>query len=66
MWLEETLMMFELVLVVVSHSQDFLNGICTDIIHMHNRQLKFYIGSYDQYHQTRAKLEENVIKQYRW
>jgi ATP-binding cassette subfamily F protein 2 len=65
-WLEETLKKFERILVVVSHSQDFLNGICTNIIHMQSKQLKFYTGNYDQYCQTRAELEENQMKQYRW
>lgn len=65
-WLEETLKKFDRILVVVSHSQDFLNGVCTNIIHMQNKQLKFYTGNYDQYCQTRAELEENQMKQYRW
>ncbi|KAG0569875.1 hypothetical protein M758_6G117600 [Ceratodon purpureus] len=65
-WLEETLKKFERILVVVSHSQDFLNGVCTNIIHMQNKQLKFYSGNYDQYCQTRSELEENQMKQYRW
>jgi ATP-binding cassette subfamily F protein 2 len=65
-WLEETLKKFERILVVVSHSQDFLNGVCTNIIHMQNKQLKFYTGNYDQYCQTRSELEENQMKQYRW
>ncbi|XP_010651804.1 ABC transporter F family member 1 [Vitis vinifera] len=65
-WLEETLKNFDRILVVVSHSQDFLNGVCTNIIHMQNRKLKLYTGNYDQYVQTRAELEENQMKQYKW
>lgn len=65
-WLEETLKKFDRILVVVSHSQDFLNGVCTNIIHMQNKKLKLYTGNYDQYVQTRAELEENQMKQYRW
>ncbi|KAF0911475.1 hypothetical protein E2562_011127 [Oryza meyeriana var. granulata] len=65
-WLEETLKKFDRILVVISHSQDFLNGVCTNIIHMQNRKLKLYTGNYDQYVQTRAELEENQMKQYRW
>ncbi|KAJ7545087.1 hypothetical protein O6H91_09G107000 [Diphasiastrum complanatum] len=65
-WLEETLKKFERILVVVSHSQDFLNGVCTNIIHMQNKKLKFYTGNYDQYVQTRTELEENQMKQYKW
>ncbi|KAJ8768771.1 hypothetical protein K2173_023675 [Erythroxylum novogranatense] len=65
-WLEETLKKMDRILVVVSHSQDFLNGVCTSIIHMQNKKLKYYTGNYDQYVQTRAELEENQMKQYKW
>lgn len=65
-WLEEMLKKFDRILVVISHSQDFLNGVCTNIIHMQNKQLKFYTGNYDQYVQTRSELEENQMKQYKW
>ncbi|XP_051134080.1 ABC transporter F family member 1 [Andrographis paniculata] len=65
-WLEETLKRFDRILVVVSHSQDFLNGVCTNIIHMQNKKLKLYTGNYDQYVQTRSELEENQMKQYKW
>ncbi|XP_058199918.1 ABC transporter F family member 1-like [Rhododendron vialii] len=65
-WLEETLKNFESILVVVSHSQDFLNGVCTNIIHMQSKKLKIYTGNYDQYVQTRGDLEENQMKQYKW
>ncbi|KAG6606039.1 ABC transporter F family member 1, partial [Cucurbita argyrosperma subsp. sororia] len=65
-WLEENLKKFDRILVVVSHSQDFLNGVCTNIIHMQSRKLKIYTGNYDQYVQTRADLEENQMKMYKW
>ncbi|GAV66494.1 ABC_tran domain-containing protein/ABC_tran_2 domain-containing protein [Cephalotus follicularis] len=65
-WLEETLKRFDRILVVVSHSQDFLNGVCTNIIHMQNKKLKLYTGNFDQYLQTRSELEENQMKQYKW
>jgi len=47
-------------------SQDFLNNVCTNIIHMHKKQLQYYSGNYDQYVQTRAELEENQMKRYKW
>ncbi|KAJ1425907.1 P-loop containing nucleoside triphosphate hydrolase [Sesbania bispinosa] len=65
-WLEESLKKFDRILVVISHSQDFLNGVCTNIIHMQNKKLKIYTGNYDQYVQTRSELEENQMKQYKW
>lgn len=36
---------FKRILVLISHSQDFLNGVCTNIIHLHNRKLKYYTVS---------------------
>ncbi|KAJ3693100.1 hypothetical protein LUZ60_012195 [Juncus effusus] len=65
-WLEEMLKKFDRILVVISHSQDFLNGVCTNIIHMQSKKLKFYSGNFDQYCQTRSELEENQMKQYKW
>lgn len=43
-WLEETLAKFKRILLMVSHSQDFMNTVCTNIIHMHQKKLKFYGG----------------------
>merc|ERR1712048_1236176 len=49
-----------------SHSQDFLNGVCTDIIHMNLRKLKYYGGNYETYVKTRNELEENQMKRHKW
>ncbi|XP_039221686.1 ATP-binding cassette sub-family F member 2 [Crotalus tigris] len=65
-WLEEELKTFKRILVLISHSQDFLNGVCTNIIHLHNRKLKYYTGNYDQYVKTRVELEENQMKRFHW
>uniref|UniRef100_A0A3B3B738 ATP-binding cassette, sub-family F (GCN20), member 2b n=1 Tax=Oryzias melastigma TaxID=30732 RepID=A0A3B3B738_ORYME len=54
------------ILVLISHSQDFLNGVCTNIIHLHQRKLKYYTGNYDQYVKTREELEENQMKRFNW
>ncbi|KAH9491909.1 ATP-binding cassette sub- F member 2 [Bulinus truncatus] len=65
-WLEEELKTYPRILVVISHSQDFLNGVCTNIIHMHQKKMKYYGGNYDSYVQTRYELEENQMKKYKW
>ena len=44
MWLEEMLKNFKRILLMVSHSQDFMNGVCTNIIHMSQKQLNYYTG----------------------
>jgi ATP-binding cassette subfamily F protein 2 len=41
-----------------------MNGVCSNIIHLHNKQLKYYGGNYDQYVMTRAELEEHQMKNY--
>ncbi len=41
-WLEEELSNYKRILVVISHSQDFLNGVCTNIIHMAQSSLKYF------------------------
>uniref|UniRef100_A0A2K6ES05 ABC-transporter extension domain-containing protein n=1 Tax=Propithecus coquereli TaxID=379532 RepID=A0A2K6ES05_PROCO len=63
-WLEEELKAFKRTLILISHSQDFLNGVCTNIIHMHNKKLKNYMGNYDQYMKTQLELEENQTKRF--
>jgi len=61
-WLEEYLKNYARILVVISHSQDFLNGVCTNIIHLQQQKLTYYSGNYDQYIETRRQLEENQMK----
>jgi ATP-binding cassette subfamily F protein 2 len=65
-WLEEELAKYPRILVIISHSQDFLNGVCTNIIHMHQQKLKYYGGNYDSFCQTRYELEENQMKRFKW
>ncbi|XP_076094978.1 ATP-binding cassette sub-family F member 2-like [Mytilus galloprovincialis] len=65
-WLENELSNYKRILVMVSHSQDFLNGVCTNIIHMQNNKLRYFGGNYDTFMQTRMELEENQMKKYKW
>ncbi|XP_067123843.1 ATP-binding cassette sub-family F member 2 [Centruroides vittatus] len=65
-WLEEELKMYKRILVIISHSQDFLNGVCTNIIHLNKKKLKYYGGNYDAFVKTRLELLENQMKRYQW
>jgi ATP-binding cassette subfamily F protein 2 len=65
-WLEEELMKYPRILVLISHSQDFLNGVCTNIIHLHKKKLNYYSGNFDSYIQTRLELETNQAKRFQW
>lgn len=63
-WLEEHLKKWDRTLVLVSHSQDFLNGVCTNMIDMRLKKLMYYGGNYDSYHKTRSEQETNQMKAY--
>jgi len=65
-WLEEELKQYPTILLLISHSQDFLNGVCNNIMHMDQRKLKVYGGNYDTFFRTRLELLENQMKQYNW
>lgn len=36
-------------LLIVSHDQSFLDNVCTDIIHLDQRQLFYYRGNYSKF-----------------
>ncbi|EGD87742.1 ABC transporter ATP-binding protein ARB1 [Trichophyton rubrum D6] len=63
-WLEEYLKKWDRTLILVSHSMDFLNGVCTTMIDMRMKQLMYYGGNYDSYQKTRAEQETNQMKAY--
>ncbi|ORX47451.1 P-loop containing nucleoside triphosphate hydrolase protein [Hesseltinella vesiculosa] len=64
-WLEEYLKTYNRILIVVSHSQDFLNGVCTNIMHLNNkRKLNYYGGNYDIFVRTKHENEVNQAKAY--
>ncbi|CAH8481236.1 unnamed protein product [Schistosoma guineensis] len=65
-WLERQLVNYPRCLVIISHSQDFLNGVCNHIILMNKQKLTYFGGNYDQYVRTRCELEENQMKRFKW
>jgi ATP-binding cassette subfamily F protein 2 len=48
-WLEEHLATYKKCLLVVSHSEDFLNTVCSDTIWLNNCTLKYYGGNYSTF-----------------
>lgn len=63
-WLEEYLKNYPRTLIVISHSQDFLNGVCTNIILLRMKRLQYYSGNYDTFVKTKAENDTNQMKQY--
>jgi ATPase subunit of ABC transporter with duplicated ATPase domains len=44
--------------------QDFMNGVCTNIMHLTKKRLINYGGNYDAFIKVKAELEENQQKRY--
>ena len=67
-WLEHYLSKWTKILLIISHSQDFLNGVCTQTIHFDQRNLclTYYGGNYDAYIKVRRDLEIEQQKRYEW
>ena len=68
-WLEDYLAKWESCLLMTSHSQDFLNGVCSKTIHLTSGtdglpRLDVYGGNFDMYQQTRKENEVNRQKRY--
>ena len=45
-WLEAYLQSYKKCLILISHSQDFLNGVCTHIIWLTQKKLTYYTGAH--------------------
>lgn len=47
MWLEEFLINYDSIVIVVSHDRHFLNNVCTHIVDIDFRKAKMYVGNYE-------------------
>lgn len=65
-WLEGYLKRYPKSLLLVSHSQDFLNNVCTHIIRIHDKRFEYYGGNYDAYVSTKDSLEVNQMKRFKY
>lgn len=64
-WLEKYLSEYPRILLMTSHSQDFLNQVCTNIILLRNNKLNYFRGNFDAYVKARSEWEENQMKKYK-
>ena len=62
LWLEEYLQRWKKTLVVVSHDREFLNNVCTDIIHLHDLKLTSYRGSFAQFEEMYEQRRREANK----
>ena len=52
LWLQDYLIRWDKTVVIVSHAREFLNAVCTDVVHLHSRRLTQYKGDYDAFART--------------
>jgi ATP-binding cassette subfamily F protein 2 len=68
-WLEHYLSTWDQILLLISHSQDFLNNVCTNTIQFEageELKLKYFGGNYDTYMKVRQDQETEQQKKYEW
>jgi len=65
-WLEEYLARYPNTLLFTSHSEDFMNGVCTNIMQLTQKgTLVNWGGNYDQYMKTRTEFEKNQLTKWK-
>lgn len=60
-WLEEFLLNFPNIVIVVSHDRHFLNTVCTHIVDIDFKKIKLYVGNYDFWYES-SKLMQQLTK----
>ncbi|KAF7432522.1 hypothetical protein PC9H_004463 [Pleurotus ostreatus] len=64
-WLEAYLSTYNHILVITSHSQDFMDSVCTNIMDLTmSKKLVYYTGNYTTYVRTKKENEVNQMKAY--
>ena len=65
-WLEDYLAQWSKILFFVSHSQDFMNGVCTHLVRLneHTKKLDYYTGNYDSYVRERSIRDDEQQRRY--
>lgn len=55
LWLEQWLVRYPGMLLLISHDRDFLDAVCDHIVHMHHQTVELYRGNYSRFERTRAE-----------
>lgn len=58
-WLENFLMRYRETMIIISHDRNILNKTVDHIVHLDNKKLTHYTGTYDQFERTRAEKQMN-------
>ncbi len=55
LWLEQWLLKYDGTLLLISHDREFLDGVCTHTLHLHEGKAKLYAGDYTAFERQRAE-----------
>ena len=55
LWLEQWLLKYPGTLLLISHDREFLDGVCTHTLHLHEGKAKLYNGDYTSFERQRAE-----------
>uniref|UniRef100_A0A0D9WSI4 ABC transporter domain-containing protein n=1 Tax=Leersia perrieri TaxID=77586 RepID=A0A0D9WSI4_9ORYZ len=65
LWLEQYLCsQWKKTLIVVSHDRDFLNTVCGEIIHLHDKKLHVYRGNFDDFESGYEQKRKEVNRKF--
>ena len=62
-WLENFLLDFENIVIIVSHNRHFLNKVCTHICDVDFGEINMYLGNYDFWYETSQLLARQAKEQ---
>lgn len=59
LWLQEYLKSYKHTVFLVSHDREFVNEVCSDIIHFFDKKLHYYRGNFVTFERAREELKKN-------
>ena len=62
LWLEDYIRRYPHTVIIISHDRDLLNTAVNAIVHLDQKKLTFYRGSYDQFERQKAEADELQMK----
>lgn len=62
LWLEDYIKRYPHTVMVISHDRDMLNSAVNAIVHLDQKKLTFYRGTYDSFERQKAEAEELQMK----
>ena len=62
-WLENYLLNFENIVIIVSHNRHFLNKVCTHICDVDYGEINMFLGNYDFWYETSQLMAKQIKEQ---